>query len=168
MGTLAEAEDVVADVFAKLLVNRNRFEKVENIQAYLYASTRNAAINRSQAARRHAAAHQQVGYLAESDMSSEQALQNEIIRGEVLQAIYQEIEELPDQARKIFKLIFIENLPTHEIAERLGLNPQTVRSQKFRAVQLIRTALLKKNHVLGLLFLAFVLTEHEAVGMATW
>jgi DNA-directed RNA polymerase specialized sigma24 family protein len=40
----------------------------------------------------------------------------------VLQEIYREIEELPDNCGQIFKMIFLENLPTDQIAERMGIN----------------------------------------------
>lgn len=159
-GSLADAEDVVADVFAKMLGKRQAFEKVENLQAYLYAATRNAAINRGRKEAAAGAAHGQAGYHAQFDPASEEALSKEMIEGEVVQAIYREIEELPEQAQKIFKLIFIHHLSTEEIANQLGISQQTVYSQKSRAAQIIRTALLKKNKVLSLLFFVFILSEH--------
>jgi DNA-directed RNA polymerase specialized sigma24 family protein len=39
----------------------------------------------------------------------------------------------------------VEQLSSEEIGARLSINPQTVRTQKARAISLIRTALLKKN-----------------------
>ncbi len=79
-------------------------------------------------------------------------IETEVLRAEVLQEIYAEVESLPGRCGQIFKLLFIEGLPTDQIAERFGINVQTVRTQKARAICLIRTALLKKGRLAALVF----------------
>ena len=69
------------------------------------------------------------------------------------------MENLPGRCGEIFKLIFIHGRSTEAIAAQMGINPQTVRTQKARAIQLIKTQLLKKNRISSLLLL-MALLEH--------
>ncbi len=55
------------------------------------------------------------------------------------------IESLPDGYRTVFNLYAVEGLPQAEIAELLGLEHSTVRTQYHRARQKIVAALQKKN-----------------------
>jgi RNA polymerase sigma factor (sigma-70 family) len=84
-------------------------------------------------------------------------MEREILRVELLQEIYEEIEELPGRCKEIFKMIFIQGLSTDIIGEQLGISLQTVRTQKARAIGLIRTQLLKKNRLVTLMLLTAVL-----------
>jgi RNA polymerase sigma factor (sigma-70 family) len=59
--------------------------------------------------------------------------------------ILDEVEQLPQIRKKIFKLIFVEGLTTGEIAEQLGITVDTVRVQKARALNSIRTTILKNG-----------------------
>lgn len=49
-------------------------------------------------------------------------------------------------------MLFAEDLSIDVIAGRMGINVQTVRTQKARAISLIRTALLKKGRLATLAF----------------
>ncbi len=79
--------------------------------------------------------------------------EREILRVELLKEIYDEIENLPGRCRQVFKALFIEGLSTDQIAENLSINVQTVRTQKARAIQLIKIQLLKKGKTLAVLIL---------------
>jgi RNA polymerase sigma factor (sigma-70 family) len=121
---------------------------------------RNASINFAVATRQHRQAHLQIAYVEGQEREEEEpAEQREILRVELLQEIYEEMENLPGRCGEIFKLIFIHGLSTEQIGERMGINPQTVRSQKARAIQLIKTQLLKKNRVLTVLLLTTLLSR---------
>jgi RNA polymerase sigma-70 factor (family 1) len=156
-GQLETAEDIVAEAFEKAWSRRQDFPSRDNLKAFLYRVVHNAAINHNLAARRHDRAHTRIAYIAAQEMESEPAMDREILRVELLQEIYEEIEQLPDRCGQIFKLIFLHDRSTEEIAAELGINPQTVRSQKSRAIQLIKTQLLKKNRIVTLLLLTTIL-----------
>ena len=51
-------------------------------------------------------------------------------------------------------MIYLDGLDTNEIAEKLGITPNNVRNQKARALEKVRTSLLKKGllHLLVLFF----------------
>jgi RNA polymerase sigma-70 factor (ECF subfamily) len=153
-GSREEAQDLVADSFVKMLQKREEFQNLSNVKSFLYLITKNACINHIRATQRHDAAHKQIRFLGSEGTESENVLRGEMLRLELLQAIHAEIENLPGRCKEIFKLLFIEGLGTEEIGERLGISAQTVRTQKARALQLIRSELLKKNLILALLYLS--------------
>jgi RNA polymerase sigma-70 factor (family 1) len=156
-GQLEPAEDIVAEAFIKAWARRQDFEGLENLKAFLYRVVRNASINEAVATRTHRKAHAQIEYVARQDAEDEPALEREILLVELLQEIYEEMENLPGRCGQIFKLIFIHGRSTEEIAAELSINPQTVRTQKARAIQLIKMELLKKNRISSLLLLMAIL-----------
>jgi RNA polymerase sigma-70 factor (family 1) len=142
-----EAEDIVAEAFIKLLERRESFQNLLNIKSFLYLAVRNAAVNHLKSVQRHQAAEGQLHYLFRDETQQENVLAQEMIRVEVLAEILREIEDLPKKCREIFKLIFIEGLSTDEIARQMRISPQTVRTQKARALQLLKMRFLKTGRL---------------------
>jgi RNA polymerase sigma factor (sigma-70 family) len=66
------------------------------------------------------------------------------------------LEALPPRCRDIIRLIFKEDLSTDEIAERLGIDRQNVRSQKARGLQLLRSRLLDRGSLSALILLSAI------------
>jgi RNA polymerase sigma-70 factor (ECF subfamily) len=152
-GDKEEAQDLVAESFIKMFQKREKFQNLSNVKSFLYLATKNASINQLKAKQRHDAAHKQIRFLNTEGQESEDLVNEELLRLEVLVAIHTEIENLPDRCREIFKLLFIEGLSTDQIGERLNISPQTVRTQKARALELIKSELLKKNLLTALIYL---------------
>lgn len=158
-GQLDASEDIVAESFEKAWGRRREFQTLENLKAFLYRIVRNASLNYTESQRLHQTHHQQLSYLSNHESGPGEALEQEILRVELLHEIYQEIENLPDRCGQIFKLLFIHNLTTEQIAAELSINVQTVRTQKARAIQLIKIGLLRKNRFQAI-FLLGCLLEH--------
>lgn len=137
-----QGEDLVADCFLKLWQRHETFETAESIKAFLYISCRNLCLNYLRDLKRKTAA--QESYLYHLEQNSEDVLY-EIIDAEVIDMLAREIEELPEKCREVFKLIYFEGKKSDEIAEILGLNVQTVRNHKTRAIELLRAQFLKKG-----------------------
>ncbi|HEX2628794.1 MAG TPA: sigma factor-like helix-turn-helix DNA-binding protein, partial [Chitinophagaceae bacterium] len=98
---------------------------------------------------RKQASHQEIQYL---EQDSEDYIQSRIIKAELLQKIMFEVEALPPIRRKIFKMIYLEDLSIFEIATRLNISVDTVRVQKARALHFIRSTVLRK----GMLIIALL------------
>jgi len=150
------AEDIVSESFIKLIDRRQDFKALPQVKSFLYQTVHNASINQAITRQRHKIIHEKIRYQEEqgkAGTSEYEVMETEILRAELIQEIYEEIENLPDRCGQIFKMIFVEQLSTDDIAARLSINPQTVRTQKARAIQLIRTALLKKNRIPALVLL---------------
>ena len=149
---LSAAEDIAVEAITKSIDRRGDFAALPKLKSFLYQVVHNASINYITADKRHQRIHESIGYLERQGAEDPEVREIEILRAELLQEIYQEIQNLPDKCGQIFKMIFLENLPTDQIAERMGINVQTVRTQKARAIMLIRTALLKRGRMATLLF----------------
>jgi RNA polymerase sigma-70 factor (family 1) len=151
-----QAEDIVAESFIKAFAAREKFEGEPNLKRFLYRIVRNQAINYKLQTQNRSTIHDQLKHSLESEMEDGEAIDLEQLRAELLAAIYHEVEELPDKCRTIFKMIFVEGLSNEQIATSLNINVQTVRSQKSRAIELLRTRLLKDQQMMLflLLFLA--------------
>ena len=149
-GNKPEGEDIAGEVFIKLWRRHNDFNSLQNIKAFLYIATRNACFDYLKHVQRKNASHEELFYLAEN---SEEFIQSRMAKAEVLQAILYEVETLPPVRRQIFKMIYLQDLSTNEIAQQLNITADTVRVQKARALNSLRTQVLKK----GLLSLTLLL-----------
>ena len=151
------SEDIVAESFEKAWSRRQDFHTLENLKAFLYRIVRNASLNYKESERRHRTHHEQIRYMSKGESGSDEDLEREILRVELLQDIYQEIENLPERCGQIFKLLFIHNQTTDQIAAQLSINVQTVRTQKARAIQLIKIELFRKSRIPAALLFTILL-----------
>ena len=138
------AEDIVGDTFVKLWNRHADFENLQNVKAFLYITTRNASLNLLKQMQREMLSKKQLAYVSGSQ---EGFILNEIVRNEVLMEINREIENLPGQCRKIFKMSYFEGRKNQEIANMLAISVHTVKNQKSRAIQLLRVKLPDRNLV---------------------
>jgi RNA polymerase sigma-70 factor (ECF subfamily) len=142
-----QAEDIVTDSMIAAFDSRDQFVEKENLKRYLYRAVRNASINYITQYKTRSDIHERILYLQQQDISDNDPVESEVMRSEIMQEIYREIELLPGQCRRIFSMIFIQGRTYEEIADKLNINIQTVRSQKSRALELLRTRLLKLSMV---------------------
>ncbi|THU40395.1 RNA polymerase sigma-70 factor [Niastella caeni] len=137
-----EGEDIAADSFVKLLNRHDSFDTLPNIKAFLYITTRNACLNYLRHTQRTHSSRRELNRL--QDKADEHAL-SQIVHAEVLREVEFEIEQLPNRCKEIFKLFYYERRSADDIAELLGISINTVWVQRAKAIQLIRTNLLKKG-----------------------
>lgn len=137
-----EAEDIVANTFLKLLHRRESFTNIKDIKAFLYVATRNSSLDYLRSQTRHENSHKELLYLQDN---KEEMADHEMMKAKILQEVYNEIENLPPQCKKVFHLMFIKGLNTKQIAAEMGISAQTVLNQKSKALHSLRLDLLKKN-----------------------
>jgi RNA polymerase sigma factor (sigma-70 family) len=131
------------------------FENLQNIKAFLYITTRNASLNKLKQMQRESLSKKQLAYVSGD---KEEFILNEMIRAEVLREIHTEIEKLPEQCRKIFKMSFFDGKKNQEIASMLEISVHTVKNQKARAIQLLRVRLPDRNLVAILIWYVSLVT----------
>jgi RNA polymerase sigma-70 factor (family 1) len=155
----AAAEDIVGEAFIKLWNKRANFESLQNIKAFMYITIRNACLNHLKQVKRDSLNQKQLAYLTGE---KEEFVLNEMIRAEILQEIMQEINNLPEQCRKVLKLGYLEGLKNQEIAKLLNISVHTVKNQKTRAIQLLKVRL-RDRDLMSLLLLYSLLkaTSHH-------
>jgi RNA polymerase sigma-70 factor (family 1) len=151
----AAAEDIVGESFIKLWNKRRDFESPQNIKAFMYITVRNASLNYLKQAKRDSLNQKQLAYLTGE---KEESILNEMIRAEVLKEIMNEINNLPEQCRKVLKLAYLEGLKNQEVAKVLNISVHTVKNQKARAIQLMKTRL-RDRDILALLLLCTFLRD---------
>jgi RNA polymerase sigma-70 factor (family 1) len=130
------AEDLVTEIFIKFWQKQDQFHCYQAIKSFLYISVRNACINHLEHVRYQARAKQTLRAISDDNVES---VLNEISRAEVLREVFYLVESLPIQCRKIVLMSYVAGLSNRQIAHRLRLSVHTVRNQKVRGIQLMRS-----------------------------
>lgn len=144
-----DAKDITADIFVKLWNMRSNITSIKNMQAFLYVSARNSCIDFLRYLKRQQEKRESLYYLLEQ--TPEEGTLTEDIRAEVLQYIYEEIDKLPGNCRRVFSMSYLEGRSTNDIAEALQINPQSVYNHRQRAIKILRMAILPKKILLAIL-----------------
>lgn len=139
------AEDIVEESFMKLWDKRHAFETEHGVKAFLYVTTKNACLNMLKQNQRDYVSQAELLYISEK---KESFALNEMIRAEVLGVVGKELNRLPIQCRTILEMSFLNGLKNQEIANKLEISINTVRNQKSRGLQLLRTKF-NSNELLG-------------------
>jgi RNA polymerase sigma-70 factor (family 1) len=134
-----EAEDVVQDAFMSLWSSIDTISgSPKSCLSWLYNTIRNRCLN--------VLRHRKVEETAETIISEsqpewhEEEMQN-LIRSEVYKELYNAIEKLPAECRKIYKMTYFFKMSEREIADTLSLSVNSVKSQKQRGKELLRRTL---------------------------
>jgi len=125
----SEAEDIAILSFMKYLERAKKFDSVGAIKAFLYLTARNACFDYLDKKRARKNYSQQMGYITPKAISHEatcfayQAIMFEQLFAEVVK----EVENLPEQCRRVFKMVMFERMEREEVAKLLKMSPGTVR-----------------------------------------
>ncbi len=134
------SKDIVQDVFLKYHSKPAEFSSELAIKNFLYLAVKNACLNfiRHDLVEKKFAENQ-----VETALDQDQGLSH-IIKTEALIAIKNAIEALPEGCRTVLKLAFFEGFKNEQIALELGISINTVKTQKQRALQLLRLKFINK------------------------
>jgi RNA polymerase sigma-70 factor (ECF subfamily) len=148
----ALAEDVVQSFFAGLCEGRNTLPDDENTRrGYLFVSVRNNCLKQI---RNEKTKNKYVDQL-DMNMIEEQTIMDAMIQAEVIDQLMEAINQLPQVCKQVIDMAVFEKLSNNEIAINLSISINTVKSQKKRAIQLLRTRL--DTHMM--MILLFLLSE---------
>ena len=135
----AEAEDVVQDVFVRVLEHRRSLIAVRDMRVWLVRVAWNLAIDRRRRIRPEQFDEGFAEGLIARNLPADEAL-NEAQR---LRAVVRELERLPRAERDVLLLSVVEELGTAEMAEVLRRSESAVRALLFRARTRLRERLEK-------------------------
>lgn len=138
------AEDITTETFLKLWQRLNDFTHVSSISSFLFTTTKNACLNYLRDSRRHTTENEKIAYLLKQNYESLPV--NEKLNADIWQHIFHAIENLSPQLKEVFELAYIKGYSNDEIAAHLGINNQSVRNGKVRALKQIRLTMLDKKH----------------------
>ncbi|WEK38413.1 MAG: sigma-70 family RNA polymerase sigma factor [Candidatus Pseudobacter hemicellulosilyticus] len=140
IGQRQEAEDMVSAAFYKLWQRHADFSSLAGIRSFLYTTVRNQCFDHLK--------HRAVVDAAADRLPvqlSDAGIEARMYQAELLQLIYEGMEQLTAKHRHILQWSFLEELPTAEIASRLRMTETHVRVEKSRALVQLRQALRSKQ-----------------------
>jgi RNA polymerase sigma-70 factor (family 1) len=137
------AENIVQDVFVKLWTNRENCLITSSLKSYLYAATRNTALNFLSREKKQLSTEDLMSDRQDTTANPEER----IIENEMIDEIHKAIEKLPEKCRYVYLMKRYDDLKYHEIAEILDISINTVKTQMKRALKslLKNLAYLKTN-----------------------
>ena len=77
---------------------------------------------------------------------------NERIENEILWEIFEAVEQLPEECKKVFKLSYIEKLDIAQVARLLNISEHTVKSQRARGKKLLQEYLKDLFSIASIIF----------------
>ncbi|MDR2773597.1 MAG: RNA polymerase sigma-70 factor [Tannerella sp.] len=137
LSSTEDAEDAVADVFVHLWEIRRDIVVETNLRNYLYTMVKNNILNRL---RRSKPVFLSVD-CEEAHQKEEESLEEFLDRKEMSDRLYGAINSLPEQKRKICLLKMEGNLTNEDIAERMNISLNTVKTHYLQSLRMLRVAL---------------------------
>lgn len=129
-----ETEELTQEVFLRIWERREKLEKIENPDGYLFIMSKNLALT----ALRQKSNEQSKREQWSKSLHDNHIFQDNIYLQESQQLLEKAIIKLPKQQQLIYRLAKEEQLSRTEIAQKLGLSENTVRNHLTAAVQSIR------------------------------
>ena len=143
-GNQAIAEDIVQQVFIGFWEQKYQHRIQLSLKGYLHTAVRNACLNHLQ--KKKNAEKIQADRPTEEEVK--QAL-DFLLDKEEQKVIEKAISELPDQCRRVFELVYLDQLQYKAAAENMQLSVNTVKSHLKNALRI-----LKGNERLRIYFLS--------------
>ena len=128
------AEEIVETTLLKLWQNRQKVDKIKNLKSYLYTMVRNASIDYNKKEKKFVRLE-----IDKHDAVSQKS--QFIIEEETYAILFQALEKLPEKCKKVFELSCLEGMKYKDIAEDLQISINTVKSQRARAIELLKNQL---------------------------
>lgn len=135
--SVEDAEDAVQEVFTRVSRNWKRFLEVENVKAYLFSATRNAAYSILRGRRRCEALHEAIC----ADLATVCAPQVKQTSATII-AIREAFTQLAIEQREVVVLRILNQMTFREIADTVGAPVNTVAGRYRYGIQKLRLAVL--------------------------
>jgi RNA polymerase sigma-70 factor (ECF subfamily) len=129
------AEDAIADVFCKLWDSREKLQKVENLENYLFTMVKNQCLYILRS-------NKKVIY-DEKMMDDNQRIiienpESNLISEEFITYYNNKIQELPPKCKLVYLMVKEDGMKYKEVAEILNISVKTVENQMTKAIAHVR------------------------------
>lgn len=132
------AEDLVQDLFLSLWEKQMTFNSIPAFRSFLYTSIKNSALDYL----KHEAVENQ--FVQDSLDKKIPLHDSSVQKEEVYRLLFSQIDKLPERCREIF-LLHLDGLSNEQIATKLSLSIETVKTQKKRAMKALKSNLIDKD-----------------------
>ena len=143
------SRDFTQEAFVRVFEHWGEFETEENAKAFLYTVARRIYLDHC----KHQKIENQYQNRVNEEDPEEYDFLKEVPQQEVSRILYDAVDKLPSQTRSII-LLNLKGFNNTEVAERLGVSVNTIKSLKKSAYVTLRTLLSK-----DLLMILFVLVD---------
>lgn len=143
------SRDFTQEAFVRVFEHWGEFETEENAKAFLYTVARRIYLDHC----KHQKIENQYQNRVNEENTEEYDFLKEVTQQEVSRILYDAVDKLPLQTRSII-LLNLKGFNNTEVAERLGVSVNTIKSLKKSAYVTLRTLLSK-----DLLMILFVLVD---------
>jgi RNA polymerase sigma-70 factor (ECF subfamily) len=133
-----EARDIVTESFIKLWSQENYFSNMSHLQVYFYTVIKNACIDYL---RRDKLKAKIENRLVKEEHITENVIEKKYQEAELVQILYDRINQLPDRMQQVFKLTYLDGFSRTEVAQMLNLSENTVRNTNAAAMKALRLTL---------------------------
>ena len=151
VGSVDEAEELVAALFARLWERRATWAPCHTIESYLFASVRNAALNAQRTARREAAMrsaaveNESPAVLGGEAHPLPDESDEDTAVASMRAAAAHALMQLPESSRVILEMRWTRQMKYEEIAEVLGSTAGAVQRQHSRILARLRALVDQAN-----------------------
>ena len=141
VGNVAEAEDVVQEVFIKVWNKREEISNYDNQEAFCMTLTKNLSIDKLRSKHRRVDPIEQgFQHPVSKDSPYEDTVYNDTV-----ERVRKLLDQLPEKQKMVMQLRDIEGMTYQEIGEALNISMQQVKVNLFRARKEIRQQLLNSE-----------------------
>lgn len=132
-----DAEEVVQEAFVRVWRKRRSWRPSGTVSGYVFSIVRNLCLNEQERRSVRKDWSDRQSRRRRYSPSPDQVFQ----RREVLSALRDAIDALPERRREVFRLACLEGLSYREVAETMGIAVSTVANQMSSALDELREAL---------------------------
>ncbi len=138
VGSEDVAKDIVQEAFIILLGRKDILARPEQvIKSFLYSTVKNQCLNYKRREAIGAKVHSNMQAAEDEDTDH---LTN-LIQAEVVGVLHRQLSSLPDKCQHICKLIYFDGKKYDEVAALLNISLNTVKSQRQRALRILKSKL---------------------------
>ncbi|MCD6366637.1 MAG: sigma-70 family RNA polymerase sigma factor [Bacteroidales bacterium] len=136
-------EELVSDCFIKIWENRRRINIKVSVKNYIFLMLRNSIVDYFRKKQIFQEPMEKLPEIADESYFDEQ---------KQYALLYQALEKLPQQRRKILELAVFDSQSYNEIAQKLNISKNTVKTQIARAYRFLKETLDPKDFYLFYFF----------------
>ncbi len=151
----AQSEEIVQETFIKLWLNRHKLDVSGNLWLYLYVIAKRLSLNEL---RKISQSEELSAQLLLNITEAHNRTEEEVLAADMEKFTESVLNKLPNQQQTIFRLSRVEGLTHQQIAEKLGISPNTVKNHMVEALKNIKNQL-KDTELVYFMALIF-LFEH--------
>lgn len=129
-----DCEDLVQDIFVIIWEKKMSFPDEISLKVYLYKSIRNKCYN----ILKHKKVKNNYVTLELQSLEDNNVFLKQVLEEEIVRRLHKVLEVLPERKKEIIKLS-LKGLKNNEIAERLNIKLQTVKTLKSQSYKILRS-----------------------------